>query len=143
MIATPKTIVDITVLMDALNNEQEPDNASNAILSLAAKGRIQGYVCAAAIDPLHSQLARKLGRTRARSAIQRVCTILAIAPVDAAVIDGAIGLGWQDLDDALTFESARRIGLDCLVTLNGPDFDHPSFTIQEPAEFIQAIAQQP
>ncbi|CRI66033.1 PilT domain-containing protein [Thiocapsa sp. KS1] len=140
MTATPKTLVDITVLMDALNNEQEPDNASNAILSLAAKGRIQAYVCAAAIDPLHDALARNRGQAHARSAIQRVCAILRIAPVDAAVIDGAIGLGWRYLDDALTFESARRIGLDRLVTLNGLDFDHPSVTVQAPEEFIQSIA---
>ncbi|HSO84475.1 PIN domain-containing protein [Thiocapsa sp.] len=140
MTATPKTLVDITVLMDALNNEQDTDNASNAILSLAAKGRIQGYVCAAAIDPLHTELARSLGAARARSAIQRVCALLTIAPVDAGVIDGAVGLGWRYLDDALTFESARRIGLDHLVTLNGPDFDHPSITVQAPEEFIQSIA---
>ncbi len=143
MTATPKTLVDITVLMDALNNEQEPDNASNAILSLAAKGRIQGYVCAAAIDPLHTELARNLGRTHARSAIQRVCDILAIVPVDAGVIQGAIGLDWRDLDDALTFESARRIGLDYLVTLNGADFDHPALTVHAPEEFIQSIEERP
>lgn len=140
MTATPKTLVDITVLMDALNNEQETDNASNAILSLAAKGRIEGYVCASAIDPLHTELARNLGTAHARSAIQRVCAILTIAPVDAGVIDGAIGLGWRHLDDALTFESARRSGLGCIVTLNGADFDHPSVTVQAPEEFIQSIA---
>ena len=140
MTATPKTLVDITVLMDALNNEQETDNASNAILSLAAKGRIEGYVCASAIDPLHTELARTRGTAHARSAIQRVCAILTIAPVDAGVIDGAIGLGWRHLDDALTFESARRFGLGYIVTLNGADFDHPSVTVQAPEEFIQSIA---
>jgi predicted nucleic acid-binding protein len=143
MNATPKTLVDITVLMDALNNEQETDSASNAILSLAAKKRIEGFVCAAAIDPLHNELLRNRGLTYARSAIQRICAILAVAPVDAAVIDGAMGLGWRDLDDALTFESARRSGLDYLVTLNGADFDHPSVTVQAPAEFIQSIEARP
>ncbi|WP_296805912.1 PIN domain-containing protein [Thiocapsa sp.] len=143
MTATPKTLVDITVLMDALTNEQETDNASNAILSLAAKRRIQGFVCAAAIDPLHTELSRNRGVAYARSAIQRICAILAVAPVDAAVIDGAMGRGWRDLDDALTFESARRNGLDYLVTLNGPDFDDPSLTVQAPEEFIQFIEERP
>jgi predicted nucleic acid-binding protein len=143
MTATPKTLVDITVLMDALNNEQETDNASNDILSLAAKKRIQGYVCAVAIDSLHTELARSRGAVYARSAIQRICAIMAVAPVDAAVIDGAIGRGWRHLDDALTFESARRIGVDYLVTLNGPDFDDPSITVQAPEEFIQSIQQRP
>jgi predicted nucleic acid-binding protein len=143
MTATPKTLVDITVLMDALDNEQEKDNASNAILSLAAKRRIQGFICAAAIEPLHTELARSRGAAYARSAIQRICAILAVAPVDAAVIDGAMGLGWRNLDDALTFESARRIGLDSLVTLNGPDFDHPSVTVQAPEEFMESILQRP
>ncbi|EGV16566.1 type II toxin-antitoxin system VapC family toxin [Thiocapsa marina] len=143
MNATPKTLVDITVLMDALDNEQETDNASNLILSLAAKNHIQGFVCAAAIDPLHTELARSRGAAYARSALQRICSILTIAPVDAAVIDGAMGLGWRYLDDALTFESARRIGLDNLVTLNGPDFDHPSVHVQAPEEFVQSIQCKP
>jgi predicted nucleic acid-binding protein len=143
MTAKPKTLVDITVLMDALNNDQETGNASSAILALAAKSRIQGFVCASAIDPLHTELARSQGADYARSTIQRICAILAVAPVDAGVIDAAIGLGWRNLDDALTFESARRMGLDYLVTFNGPDFDDPSVTVQAPEEFMQSLEQRP
>lgn len=139
MTAPPKTLFDITVLMDAFINEQEPGNASSAVLDLAARGRIEGYVCAAVIDPLHDALARTRGSERARSAMQRICATLAIAPVDVAVLDGAMSLGWRYFDDALAFESARRIGVDTFVTLNGPDFDDPSLTVQCPEELLHAL----
>jgi predicted nucleic acid-binding protein len=139
MTPQPKTLFDITVLMDALINDQEPGNPSSAVLELAAKGRIQGYVCAAAIDPLHDELSRTRGSTRAHSAMQRICATLAIAPVDAAVIDGAMSLGWRNLADALAFESARQIGLDSLVTLNGPDFDDPALAVHCPEELLRTL----
>jgi predicted nucleic acid-binding protein len=139
MNAQPRALFDITVLMEALINEQESNNASAAVLALAAAGRVQGYVSASAIEPIHDELSRGRGHAEARAALQRICAILTVAPIDAAVIDGAIGLGWQYLDDALTFESARRSGLENLITLNGPDFDHPAVTVQAPEEFLESI----
>ena len=141
MTAPPKTLFDITVLMDAFINAQEPGNPSSAALDLAARGAIQGYICAAAIDPLHRELEQTCGFASARSAMQRVCATLAIAPVDAAVIDGALSLGWRYFGDALVFESARRIGVDSLVTLNGPDFEHPALAVQCPEDLLSAMQQ--
>ncbi|MCG6896646.1 MAG: PIN domain-containing protein [Thiocapsa sp.] len=139
MTARPDALFDITVLIDALLNEQESDNPSSAILALAAERRVKGYVCAAAIEPLHDQLARDRGRAYARASLQRICAVLTIAPVDAAVIDAAIALGWPDLDDALTYQSARMIGLERVITLNAPDFADASLAVQAPAEFLQAL----
>jgi predicted nucleic acid-binding protein len=139
MNAQPKALFDITVLMEALINEHESNNASAAVLALAAAGRVQGYVSAGAIEPIHDALSRGRGKTEARAVLQRICAILTVAPIDAAVIDGAIGLGWQYLDDALTFESARRSGLENLITLNGADFDHPAVAVQAPEEFLESI----
>jgi predicted nucleic acid-binding protein len=139
MNALPRALFDITVLMEALIKEQESNNASAAVLALAASGRVQGYVSASAIEPIHDELSRGRGDAEARAALQRICAILTVAPIDAAVIDGAIGLGWKYLDDALTFESARRSGLENLITLNGLDFDHPAVTVQAPEEFLESI----
>lgn len=129
-------LLDITVLMDAIVNAQMPDNSSKTILDLATAGQLTGYVCATAIEPLSECLIHDLGPDQARASLQRICATLVIAPVDAAVIDAAMSLGWQHLDDALTLASARQIGIDKLVTLNGPDFDDPSLSIQAPDEFL-------
>lgn len=132
-------LLDITVLMDALMNEQEPDNASKTLLDLATAGRIKGYVCATAIEALGEALTRDRGPAQARASLQRICATLVITPIDAAVIDGAMSLGLRNLDDALTFESARQMGITNLVTLNGPDFDTRSLNVQEPADFLRTI----
>jgi predicted nucleic acid-binding protein len=139
MEAAQNALLDITVLVDAIVNGQEPDNASKTLLDLAVAGHIEGYVCATAIESLGEILTRDCGPAEARASLQRICATLVIAPVDAAVIDGAMSLGMRYLDDALTLESARRLGLDNLVTLNGPDFDHPSMNVQDPEEFLRAL----
>jgi predicted nucleic acid-binding protein len=141
MDAQQTALLDITVLVDAIVNEQQADNASKDLLDLATSGQIKGYVCATALEALGDFLTRDLGPDVARASLQRICATLSIVPVDAGVIDGAMSLGWRYLDDALTFECARRMGLDNLVTLNGPDFDNASLRIRAPEEFLRAIRQ--
>lgn len=132
-------LLDITVLMDAISNAQTPDNSSKTLLDLATAGQLTGYVCATAIETLSECLTHDLGPDQARASLQRICATLVIAPVDAAVIDAAMSLGWRHLNDALTLASARQIGIDKLVTLNGPDFDDPSLSIQAPEEFLLSM----
>lgn len=139
MTAHPDALLDITVLIDALLNEQETENPSSTVLALAAERRLKGYVCAAAIEPLHDLLSRDRGRAYARASLQRICAVLTIVPVDAAVIDAAIALGWPDLDDALTYESARMTGLERVITLNAPDFGDAALAVQAPAEFLRTL----
>ncbi len=139
MTTTPKALFDLTVLMDGLLNAEEPSNASATLLALAREGRIQGYVCAGAIEAIHDSLVRSLGAAGAHSAVQRICATLAIAPVEAAVIGDALALGWGALDDAITVASARGLGIEHLITLNGSDFDPIALTVQAPEQFLQVV----
>jgi hypothetical protein len=80
-----------------------------------------------------------LGAVDARSAVQRICASLAIAPVDAAVIDDALALGWTALDDAITVASARGLEIEHLITLNGSDFDPIALTVQAPEQLLRVV----
>ncbi len=132
-----KTLFDVSVLVDALKNDREPMHASATVLTLAARGNIKGYLSAAAIECLNDTLTRSHGSPSARRKIMELRDLLAVATVDAAVIDAAMGLDWKYLDDALTHECARINGLESVITLNPSDFSNPALSVLSPSDFLR------
>ncbi|EXJ13742.1 type II toxin-antitoxin system VapC family toxin [Imhoffiella purpurea] len=142
MMNTPtKALFDLSVLVEALNGGGEEGPDSIAALQLVASGQIAGYLSAASVDELNDILTRSHGTPSARSMILELRAMLDIAPVDATVVDAAMALGWNYLDDALTHECARVNGLDRLVTLNPTDFTDASLTVLAPGELIEEMLQ--
>jgi predicted nucleic acid-binding protein len=139
MIDKPIAVLDITVLIEGLDDELGAEHPSRTVLELASQGEIEGIVSAAAMEPLAERLNEREGRSKARTTLQQVCATLRVAPVDAGVMDGALALGMQHLDDAITLATARRLCATHLVTLNGPDFDDPTIQIQSPEEFLNTL----
>lgn len=137
-----KTLFDISVLVAALTDDEHPKLESAAALTLAARGDVAGYVCATTIESLHDHLTRIHGHRDARAKLGELRAILAIAPVDAEVIDAAMGLGWRYFDDALVHECARVNGLDHVVTLNPPDFSDATLPVLAPGELLRQIQIQ-
>ena len=137
-----KALFDVSVLIDALTNADDPNLESLAALSLAVSGRIQGFVSAAAIDSLHDILSRAHGASDARTKIRELRATLGIATVDATVVDSAVALGWNYLDDALTHECARVNGLDRVITLNPTDFPGAALPVQAPGQFLHEVTDQ-
>ena len=132
-----KTLFDVSVLLDALTHEGQLAPESTAALELAAQGRVEGYLCAAAIECLNDMLTRAHGHPVARAKLTELRNMLAVAPVDAAVIDAAMASGWKYLDDALTHECARVNGMDAVVTLNPSDFSDATLTVLAPADLLK------
>lgn len=138
----PTALFDATVIIDALANGDSPTPDSIAALQLAAKGEVEGYMCAAAIECLNDMLTHAQGHPRAREKILELRHLLSIASVDAAVINAAMELGWQYLDDALTHACARVNGLDAVVTLNADDFADTAVPVLTPTEFLKKFGRK-
>ncbi|MBK1717147.1 type II toxin-antitoxin system VapC family toxin [Thiocystis violacea] len=135
----PKALFDVSVLVDALTNDGQPTPESNAALTLAANGDVAGYVCATAIEYLNDFLTRSQGSPRARAKLTELRAMLEVAPVDAAVVDAAMDLGWLYFEDALTHACARVNGLDHVITLNPSDFPETTLPVLAPADFLRRM----
>ena len=134
-----KTLFDISVLIDALTNDERSMAESSAALTLAANGHVAGYVCASTIETLHDHLMRTHGYLGANAKLNELRAVLEIAPVDATVIDAAMELGWRYFDDALLYECARVNGIDHVISLNAPDFDAATLPVLAPGELLRQV----
>jgi len=66
--------------------------------------------------------------------------VIGIAPVNEAVIDAALELGWDDLEDAMQYVSAMNAGCTLLLTRDLKDFrkaDRSKLKIMSPEEFLK------
>ncbi|GMR11315.1 MAG: hypothetical protein BMS9Abin28_2144 [Anaerolineae bacterium] len=66
-------------------------------------------------------------------------TIPISAAVDEAVLSEAVGLNWEDFEDAVQMAAAARAGAEYLITRNPEDFKGSSVSLLQPSEFTALL----
>lgn len=133
-----KALFDVSVLIDALDQDKNLKTRSAEALNLAALGKIDGYLCAASVDALNDLLTRTHGTSAARATLRRLCGTLSIAKVDAEIIKQALAMSWAYLEDAVIHECARIHGFDQIITLNPDDYAGTALPVWLPAQLVEA-----
>ncbi len=110
--------------------------AAPALLELARQGRIRAFVGAGALAIAYEELAREEGHATARARLRELRCHVDVATVDAAVVDEALALDWPDLEPALSQATARRAGVDLILSLAPDDFLADSPLTMDPAALI-------
>lgn len=134
-----RVLIDLNVILDVLMDRQPHAEMSTKALALVEIGKVDGCLCAASFDTLDFLLAKTFDQTARYRYLRTVRRLLAVATVDAAVIDAAINLEWNDFEDAIVHECARLAAASAIVTRNPADFSAAMLTIYSPAEFCAAI----
>jgi hypothetical protein len=69
----------------------------------------------------------------ARRTTGALLDVFGVAPVDAAVLQSALTLGWSDFEDAVTAASARRAKCHALVTRDARGFRRSPVRVLSPS----------
>ena len=77
-------LFDTDVILDLLLDREAFAEAATLVFSRVEKGDITGYVCATTMTTLHYLAAKALGAAKARKYIQRLLSLLEVAPRDHA-----------------------------------------------------------
>ena len=72
---------------------------------------------------------------------RRELRLVEIVPVDGAVIQKGLALGWSDFEDAIQAVCALEAEVDYLVTINPQDFSALSIPVVSPAEVFNFLGQ--
>jgi predicted nucleic acid-binding protein len=128
--------IDTNVLLDVLAR-REPFYADSArVWTLAETSRAAGFASTLSLPNLFYLLRRARGQKTARKAVGILRDIFRLVPLDAQIMNQAIDADIQDLEDAIQFFSALRVGATALITRNPKDFPRREIAIQTPAEFL-------
>ena len=134
-----RVLFDLNVILDVLQLREPFYAASAQVLASAETGELEGWVAAHSITPLFHLLAKDRSPQLARVAIGDLLSILSVAGVDGDIIEQALGLPYNDFEDAVQMMAAVHAGADYLVTRNLADYREGPLPALQPAELLALL----
>ena len=80
-----------------------------------------------------------LPRNEARRALEALLGLFEVAPVNRAVLEGALRSRIEDFEDAVLKQAGLLVGAEAIITRNTKDFRRSSIKALDPTELLRAI----
>jgi predicted nucleic acid-binding protein len=120
--------------------DREPfAEATAQIFSRVERGSITGYVCATAITTIHYLATKVAGANRTEKSIRRLLSLLEVAPVNRAVLEGALEGKYDDFEDGVVSEAASHVGAKAIITRNVRHYRNSTVPAYLPTEILKMI----
>jgi len=132
-------LFDTDVILDLLLDREPFAEAAAQIFSKVEKGDITGYVCATTVTTIHYLATKVAGISKARKSIQRLLSLLEVAPVNRAVLEGALEGKHDDFEDGVISEAAHHVGAKAIVTRNIRHYKDSVVPPYLPAEILEML----
>ncbi len=134
-----KLFIDTNVVLDVLAQREPWFRDSARLLAHIEQGGATGHIAAHTLTTLHYLLAKHLGQQKTAAVLIDLTAMLRVEPVDHAVLQQALALGWRDFEDAVQAVTAAQCQADYLVTRNPRDFRQSLVPVITPSEFLALI----
>lgn len=138
-----KVLVDTNVVLDLLLDRAPWSSPATQLFSRAETGRLEACLGATTVTTIHYLAAKRVGAGRAAIAVRRLLSLCSVAPVDRAVLEAALSVSFEDFEDAVLHEAARRSGTDAIVTRNLRDFRRALLPVLSPEECLRILESEP
>ncbi len=137
-----KALIDTCIVIDFLQKREPFGEDAVQIMRLAATDRFIGYITAkSATDIYYLDHRATHSDKESRAKLNQLFVIIRLLNTSAEDVFHAISSDISDLEDAVMTETARRSGMDCIITRNLKDFEKSPVTIYSPAEFLRILAE--
>jgi predicted nucleic acid-binding protein len=130
---------DTNVLLDVLLRREPFSRDAAAVWTLAERRNINGSVSVISFPNIFYILRRLRDRSAARQAMQILRNIFTPVPFDDQILNQAIDSGFQDLEDAVQYFSAIRIGASFVLSRDPHHFPkRGQLAVVSASEFLSA-----
>lgn len=135
-----KALIDTCVVIDFLQRREPFDKDAVQIMRLAAMNQFTGCITAkSATDIYYLNHRATHSDKESRTKLNQLLAIIGLLDTSAEDIFHAISSDTSDFEDAVMIETARRSGMDCIVTRNQKDYEKSPVTVYSPAEFLRLL----
>ena len=143
-----KALLDTNVVLDVLQ-KRSPwfDDGKEIFLAVAAK-QIDGFVTAKEVADIHF-FSRKQFKDeenidiKVRKIISGILALFGVIDTLGEDCQNALGIENNDYEDAMMITSAKRAGIDYIVTRNTEHFKQSAVPVCTPAEFVKLLKGNP
>lgn len=132
-------LFDTDVVLDLLLDREPFSEAAAELFSRVEKGDVTGYVCATTVTTVHYLAAKAVGGARAKRYIRELLSLVEVAPVNRAVLEGALQGRYRDFEDGVVAEAAHHVGASAIITRNLRDFRISAVPAYSPLEVLKML----
>ena len=132
-------LFDTNVVLDVLLNREPFATTAAQLFSYVERGAMPGYLCATTVTSVHYLAHKALGSEQARANIRNLLRLFEVAPVNRAVLEGALASRLQDFEDAVLHEAALHVGAEGIVTRDPTGFKGARLPVYTPDELWKAL----
>ncbi|MCW8828616.1 MAG: PIN domain-containing protein [Gammaproteobacteria bacterium] len=129
-------LIDLNVILDVVQRRKPHYRASAAVLDEVVSERVSATLPAHAVTTLHYLVSRYNNRRAADKVVDWLLRYFAVAETGKSDFIRAMGLSWQDYEDAVVAIAADVRGCSCIVTRNVKDFTGSPVPALTPEEFL-------
>ncbi len=132
-------LFDTNVVLDALLDREPWAEAAVALFDCIESGGLIGHLGATTVTTIHYIARRNVGAGAADEMMKDLLRLFAVAPVNRAVLEGALALGFDDFEDAVLHEAGRLAGVRAIVTRDPSGFRAATLRVYDPETLVSAL----
>ena len=129
-----KILFETNVVLDLLLDREPFSDTAARLFFRVDEGELSGFISATTVTTVHYLARRTVGDRRARREIQNLIDLLDVAPVNLAVLEGALQSKFTDFEDAVLYNAALNVNAEGIVTRNAGDFKRSTIPVYAPEE---------
>ncbi len=132
-------LFDTNIVLDALLDRDSFGENAVILLDAVEQCLLNGFICADSVTTIYYLIEKVKTKAFARQKIKLLLELFEVAPINRAVLEDALVLGFSDYEDAVVHQSAIGINADGIVTRNANDYKKSKIAVYSPSELISAI----
>ena len=135
-----RVLLDTNVVLDLTLRREPWLTEARAMWDVRDTRQIICYVPASTLTDLYYISRKKVGNAQARETLRYCLANFEICTVNRLVIEHALSLPGNDVEDNVIISCALAEALDLIVTRNVSDFSHSPIQAVEPPEIVNHLA---
>ena len=138
-----RVLLDTCVVVDFLQKREPFAQDALSLFRAAATQEFSGYITAKSATDIF-YLSNRATHSNEQSRILLLRLLDLVGMLDSLGTDVRLALLAEcaDFEDAVMIETAKRSGMDCIVTRNTKHYAGASIPVYEPAEFLRLLASE-
>lgn len=138
-----RVLVDLDVVLDVLLDRAPHAAAAAGVWAAVEERKVAGFLPAHGFTTLFYLAARYRDPAYARRILDGLVAVFEVAPVDAAVVRRALGLGLSDFEDAVCAAAAEAADCDLVITRDPQGFAGSPVRVVDPATALAILSASP
>lgn len=134
-----KVLVDTNIWLDVLQDRAPHYEDSARALTVLEAPEHTAFLGATTVTTIFYLVAKTSNADNAHAHVRRLLERYQVAPLDAAVLQAALDVKFDDYEDAVLEQAAIGVGADAIVTRNARDFAASRLAVYTPAELVAAL----